>query len=85
MPRAASNGADGDDVGELEVVDGCVTAILDLGAALGMDVVVEGVETDEQRAFLLERGCRLAQGFLLGRPAPAAELGPLLRGAALPV
>ena len=73
------------DVPDHDDASAVVTAILDLGAALGMDVVVEGVETDEQRAFLLERGCRLAQGFLLGRPAPAAELGPLLRGAALPV
>jgi EAL domain-containing protein (putative c-di-GMP-specific phosphodiesterase class I) len=73
------------DVPEREDASAVVTAILDLGTALGMDVVVEGIETEEQRSFLVERGCRLAQGFLLGRPAPAAELRALLEGARAPV
>ena len=72
------------DVPEREDASAVVTAILDLGAALGMDVVVEGIETEAQRAFLVERGCRLAQGFLLGRPAPAEELAPLLRNEPAP-
>jgi diguanylate cyclase (GGDEF)-like protein/PAS domain S-box-containing protein len=59
-----------------------VTAILELAEALGMETVAEGVETIEQRDFLIERGCTLAQGFLLGRPAPARDLEPLLRRAA---
>ena len=50
-----------------------VTAVLELAAAVDMRAVAEGVETDDQRAFLVERGCRLAQGFRLGRPV-AAEL-----------
>ena len=58
-----------------------VTAILELAGALGMETVAEGVETPAQRAFLIERGCTLAQGFLLGRPAPASDLEPLLRRA----
>lgn len=56
-----------------------VTAIIELAAALGMDAVAEGVETDAQRRFLVERGCPLAQGYLLGRPAPAHRIEPLLR------
>lgn len=56
-----------------------VTAIIELAAALGMDAVAEGVETEAQRLFLIERGCPLAQGYLLGRPVPAAETEPLLR------
>jgi diguanylate cyclase (GGDEF)-like protein/PAS domain S-box-containing protein len=55
-----------------------VTAIIELAAALGMEAVAEGVENEAQRAFLVERGCPLAQGFLLGRPMPAAEIEPLL-------
>jgi diguanylate cyclase (GGDEF)-like protein/PAS domain S-box-containing protein len=51
-----------------------VSAVLDLGSALGMTTVVEGVETSEQLGFLREHGCPLAQGFLLGRPVPAEEL-----------
>jgi diguanylate cyclase (GGDEF)-like protein/PAS domain S-box-containing protein len=58
-----------------------VTAILELAGALGMETVAEGVETAAQRAFLIERGCPLAQGFLLGRPAPARDLEPMLRRA----
>ena len=56
-----------------------MTAIFDLAAACGSDVVAEGVETDAQYEFLVERGCQLAQGYALGRPAPAAETTALLR------
>jgi diguanylate cyclase (GGDEF)-like protein/PAS domain S-box-containing protein len=55
-----------------------VTAIIELAAALGMEAVAEGVENEEQRAFLVARGCPLAQGYLLGRPVPASEIEPLL-------
>ncbi|MBI5106413.1 MAG: EAL domain-containing protein [Solirubrobacterales bacterium] len=55
-----------------------VTAIVELAAALGMEAVAEGVETEAQREFLIGIGCPLAQGFLLGRPAPAADVEPLL-------
>jgi diguanylate cyclase (GGDEF)-like protein/PAS domain S-box-containing protein len=59
-----------------------VTAILELAGALGMETVAEGVENPAQRDFLIERGATYAQGFLLGRPAPARDLEPLLRRAA---
>jgi diguanylate cyclase (GGDEF)-like protein/PAS domain S-box-containing protein len=55
-----------------------VTAIIELARALGMEAVAEGVENEDQRAFLVERGCPLAQGYLLGRPVPAEEIEPLL-------
>jgi diguanylate cyclase (GGDEF)-like protein/PAS domain S-box-containing protein len=51
-----------------------VVAILELGAALGMDTVVEGVEYPQQLQFLREHGCSLVQGFLLGRPVPGDEI-----------
>jgi diguanylate cyclase (GGDEF)-like protein/PAS domain S-box-containing protein len=54
-----------------------VGTIVQLAAALGMETVAEGVETEEQRALLLARGCRLSQGYLFGRPMPASELTAL--------
>ncbi|MFL5817027.1 MAG: EAL domain-containing protein [Conexibacter sp.] len=54
-----------------------VAAVLSMAAALELDVIAEGVETDEQLAWLRERGCGLAQGYLLGRPVPAGQLAEL--------
>jgi diguanylate cyclase (GGDEF)-like protein len=47
-----------------------VRAILALAGSLGMQVIAEGIETDEQRDALLKLGCELGQGFLLGQPQP---------------
>ncbi len=52
-----------------------VAAILELGHLLGLKVVAEGVETDRQLAFLEARACDAIQGYLLGRPMPADEIG----------
>jgi len=54
-----------------------VSAVLDLGAALGMTTVVEGVEEQPQLDFLRSHGCPLVQGFLTGRPVPASALAPI--------
>ncbi|HEU0305449.1 MAG TPA: EAL domain-containing protein, partial [Lysobacter sp.] len=50
-----------------------VRAVLAMARTLGMDVIAEGVETDEQRDCLLEIGCELGQGFLFSRARPASE------------
>jgi EAL domain-containing protein (putative c-di-GMP-specific phosphodiesterase class I) len=42
--------------------------------ATGSELIAEGIESDEERAALLELGVKLGQGFLLGRPAPTSEL-----------
>lgn len=49
-----------------------VRAILHLVRSFGLGVVAEGVETGAQRRRLRERGCAEAQGYLIGRPMPAA-------------
>jgi len=56
-----------------------VQAIVAMARALDYRVVAEGVETYAQAASLRGYGCHEMQGFLYGRPMPAAEFGPLLR------
>jgi diguanylate cyclase (GGDEF)-like protein/PAS domain S-box-containing protein len=53
--------------------------IVSLAHNLGLAVVAEGVETEEQHRFLREQGCGAYQGYLFGRPVPVAELEATLR------
>jgi diguanylate cyclase (GGDEF)-like protein/PAS domain S-box-containing protein len=55
-----------------------VASVVELGRTLGLDVVAEGVETPGQLAVLRGLGCRFLQGYLLGRPVPAADLPAVL-------
>jgi len=55
-----------------------VRSTIDLGRNLGLEVVAEGVETQEAFDALRGLGCTLAQGYLISRPVPAAELAQLL-------
>lgn len=59
-------------------VEAVVTAILGLGRGLGIRVVAEGVETQEQANRLLALGCERGQGWLLGRPMPAEQARALI-------
>ena len=56
------------------VAEALLRGIIALGATLGLDVIVEGVETSEQERELLRLGARVAQGYHLGTPAPAVEI-----------
>ena len=51
-----------------------IQAIVQMGHSLGLRVVVEGVETEEQETFLRAIGCRHAQGFRYGRPMLLPDL-----------
>ena len=54
------------------------STILALAHHMGLNVIAEGVETEEQRAFLASIGCRAFQGYLFGRPVPLAQFHLLL-------
>jgi len=69
IDRSFLRGVPGDPVGEQMAL-----AALTLVQTLGMTAVVEGIETEEQRRFLLEHGCPLGQGYHLAAPMPAEEV-----------
>jgi diguanylate cyclase (GGDEF)-like protein/PAS domain S-box-containing protein len=52
-------------------------AIIIMAHKLGMKVIAEGIETDEQRYLLAAAGCDYGQGYLFSRPVPAAEFEQL--------
>jgi EAL domain-containing protein (putative c-di-GMP-specific phosphodiesterase class I) len=56
-----------------------VAATIAMGHSLGLSIVAEGVETEEQRRFLEAHGCDRIQGYLLGRPMPATDLVDKMR------
>jgi PAS domain S-box-containing protein len=49
-------------------------ALLSLGHSMGLTIIAEGVETPGQHEWLAAHGCDQVQGFLLGRPAPLADV-----------
>ncbi|MGH6671237.1 MAG: bifunctional diguanylate cyclase/phosphodiesterase [Xanthobacteraceae bacterium] len=55
-----------------------VQAVILIAASLGIKTVAEGVEAEEQLQFLKLLGCNEVQGYLLGMPAPAGEIGNLV-------
>ncbi len=55
-----------------------VQAVITLGRALGMEVVAEGVETQEQLDLLVDLGCAQGQGYHFARPMPGEEVPAFL-------
>jgi diguanylate cyclase len=68
---------DGSFIADMNVSDGhnaIVRSIVDLGHNLGLQVIGEGVESEEIASALTATGCEVAQGYLYARPMPANEL-----------
>jgi diguanylate cyclase (GGDEF)-like protein/PAS domain S-box-containing protein len=55
-----------------------VRAVIGLGHGLEMSIVAEGVETQEQLAFLADEGCDAVQGYFIGKPAPIGQFSALV-------
>jgi len=55
-------------------------AVIALAGSLNMHVIAEGVETQEQKIFLVENGCKNIQGYFYAKPMPADEMKKMLRG-----
>ena len=55
-----------------------VDAIIAISRSLKLDLIAEGVETEEQKEFLLSKGCKRVQGYLYARPMPEEEVSKLL-------
>jgi len=56
-----------------------VHTIIAMAKSLSLDIIAEGVETEEQLQFLLNKGCTCYQGYLFGRPLPIQQFEDLLR------
>ncbi|KND59301.1 diguanylate cyclase/phosphodiesterase (GGDEF & EAL domain) with PAS/PAC sensor [Candidatus Burkholderia verschuerenii] len=56
-----------------------VSAVVGLAQSLGLELVAEGVETEEQRDLLAEMGCEYIQGWLISRALPSDELASSFR------
>ncbi len=56
-----------------------VSAIIAMSHSLDLEIIAEGVETEQQAMLLEQYGCHYMQGFLFSKPLPAAEFGELLR------
>ncbi|MDD2652871.1 MAG: EAL domain-containing protein [Sulfurimonas sp.] len=60
--------------------DAAITvAVIEMSKALGYQVLAEGVENEEQLAFLKQKGCTMYQGYIKSKPLPAQEFEALLR------
>ncbi|WP_330115233.1 PAS domain S-box protein [Pseudomonas sp. JS3066] len=55
-----------------------IRAIVAMARSLGLEIIAEGVERDEQLAFLEQQGCHLYQGYLYSKPVPLSEFRALL-------
>ncbi|MEE3716373.1 EAL domain-containing protein [Tumidithrix elongata RA019] len=61
--------------------DAAITiAMIDLAHNLSLNVIAEGVETEEQLAFLTQNGCDRMQGYLFSRPVPPEEFEKMVMG-----
>lgn len=60
-------------LGQNSVPEHVISMILNLGHFLEMDVIAEGIETEEHRQTLIQHGCQYGQGYLFAKPLPVSE------------
>lgn len=68
-------------IGKSKDDDQIVKAIIHLAKTLGLEVVAEGVETEDQAKFLVEHNCPHAQGYYYAKPLSAKDVDPFLKDA----
>ena len=56
-----------------------ITSTISLAKNMKLNIIAEGVETSEQKDFILEQGCEMIQGHYYSRPVPKQEMDELLR------
>jgi EAL domain-containing protein (putative c-di-GMP-specific phosphodiesterase class I) len=56
-----------------------VRTVIAMAQSLNLDVIAEGVETEQQRLFLQNNGCSTYQGYLYGKPMPIEQFEALLQ------
>jgi EAL domain-containing protein (putative c-di-GMP-specific phosphodiesterase class I) len=64
----------GEDVEDMAIVH----MVIELAHTLGMEVIAEGVESEEQATLLREMGCDMAQGYHFSKPLPPEDIPALL-------
>ena len=68
------------ELSESEHARNLVASVVQLARTLGLEPLAEGVETEEQRRFLVDQGCRYGQGFLFSRPLPTDQIRAFVDG-----
>lgn len=68
------------EIGEVSDQQMIAEAVIQIAARVGMQVIAEGVETQQQADWILSHGCRQAQGYLFAKPMTFADLLPWLDG-----
>ena len=66
-------------IGRTEQATTIIRAVIGLCRGLGIPVIAEGVETEEQRSFLAQEHCTEIQGYIIGRPAPIQVYSEIVR------
>lgn len=67
-----------DDIGLKKERSLLIESIMDIGHGLGLSIVAEGVETEDQYIYLMERNCERIQGYFFSRPLPEDEVLKLI-------
>jgi diguanylate cyclase (GGDEF)-like protein len=66
------------DIGKNENVEKLIALIVSMAHELGLEVVAEGVEDEQQVDYVTALGCEYLQGYFFGRPMPAAQIAEIL-------